>query len=832
MIGTMLKPFFKKFFGLFVSMVFVSLLSIGLLCCFGSVITNLRHTYENYLENYGMIDEQVTTSYMKRSKLISYTEGIEEIEAVDARLTMDCYLKKEDRTIVARIFSYNENENQIFGRYVSKSVPIDQDKVNVSIASKYALNNNFKAGDTIQLGFLNYYTDFYVCEIVETAEGIYPRANDYVWSDNSDFGYIYVAESELDRFLIQMLDRLEKEYGTIDEAMEELRKMASDVIGINIPDLISIDEIIRQDGKHYADEIANQILVRNIKGSDENVVLEKIKANMMEGGTEYKSATIGSYLPYRLYMNHAIEQLQIATTFLPVFFYSVTMVVIGLFMNQIVKTMTPQIGVMVSIGIDKRHIILLFLVFSFFMSITAGILGGPLGYVLQIAMVNIMRNAYALPMIPYTMNPIIVAVAIGLLVIFAALATFFSCLAIFRITPKDAVISNEAKRKPLPKWLSKAIDKAPMNIKLGTNAIVQNPRRHFVSTFSIFASLVLILLSTFFYVSKEEMIKQSVDRRLNYDAQVYLTEKETDQDFIDDFKMQSFIEKDQNNNPKFEDCYYTYLASKTPSGDDLYMECLAIDENSKSGLINIPSSNGRKTTYIKEEGIVLTKGAAESLKVKKGDKIKINDIEITVTDISFQYFHPIAYLSKTQMDRLGVQYVTSFIVDINNDQAFLDYLSANRQQCLTVFTKQLSKDLHGIFDSINVFIYIMVGFSLGMSFVILAIMSQNALMEQQRQLTILRAIGFTILDISNFWTLQSASQLLSSSLFGVPAGALVTIILLKLCSSTTQIYPFILSWPVIFMAIGFVFLVILACHLLAMISIKKWNIANNTRSRE
>ena len=832
MIATMLKPFFKKFFGLFVSMVFVSLLSIGLLCCFGSVITNLRHTYENYLENYGMVDEQVTTNFMSRNKLVSYTEGIEEIEAVDARLTMDCYLKKEDRTIVARIFSYNENENKIFGRYVSESVPINQDKVNVSIASKYAFNNNFKAGDTIQLGFLNYYTDFYVCEIVETAEGIYPRANDYVWSDNSDFGYIYVSESELDRFLIQMLDMLEEKYGAIDDAMEELRKMASDVIGINIPDLISIDEIIRQDGKHYADEVANQILVRNYKGTNELEVLDKIKAKMDADGTKYKNATIGSYLPYRLYMNHAIEQLQIATTFLPVFFYSVTMVVIGLFMNQMIKTMTPQIGIMVSIGIDKRHIVLLFLVFSIFMSITAGILGGPLGFGLQIAMVNIMRKAYALPMIPYTMNPIIVAVAIGLLVIFAALATFFSCLAIFRITPKDAVISNEAKRKPLPKWLSKVIDKAPMNIKLGTNAIAQNPRRHFVSTFSIFASLVLILLSTFFYVSKEEMISQSVDRRLNYDAQVYLTAKEEDQDFINDFKMQSFIEKDQDNNPKFEECYYTYLATKTPAGKDLYMECLAIDENSKTGLINIPSSNGRKSTYIEEEGIILTRGAAESLKVKKGDTIKINDVEIKVTGVSFQYFHPIIYLSKTQMDKLGVDYVTSFIVDITDEQAFLDYLSANRQQCLTVFTKQLSKDLRGIFDSINVFIYIMVGFSLAMSFVILAIMSQNALMEQQRQLTILRAIGFTIMDISNFWTLQSGAQLVLSSLFGVPAGALVTIILLKLCSSTSQIYPFILSWPVIFMAIGFVFLVILACHLLAMFSIKRWNIANNTRSRE
>ena len=184
------------------------------------------------------------------------------------------------------------------------------------------------------------------------------------------------------------------------------------------------------------------------------------------------------------------------------------------------------------------------------------------------------------------------------------------------------------------------------------------------------------------------------------------------------------------------------------------------------------------------------------------------------------------------MEALEVDYVSSFILNVNDEGAFLTYLSTNRNQCLTVFTKSLSKDLHNIFDSVNAMIYIMVGFSLGMAFIILTIMSQNALMEQQRQLTIFRAIGFTIFDISNVWTLQSTAQLVISSLFGVPTGALSIYILLRLCSSASQTYPFVMSWPIIFLAIGFVLLVVIACHLLAMGSIKKWNIADNTRSRE
>ena len=72
---------------------------------------------------------------------------------------------------------------------------------------------------------------------------------------------------------------------------------------------------------------------------------------------EVKSENKGSILPYRLYIDNCIRQFQIATIFLPVFFYSVTMIVIGLFMNQIIKTMTPEIGIMMSIGVDKKDII-------------------------------------------------------------------------------------------------------------------------------------------------------------------------------------------------------------------------------------------------------------------------------------------------------------------------------------------------------------------------------------------------------------------------------------------------------------------------------------------
>lgn len=823
MIRTMFKPFFKRFFGLFISMVFVSMLAVGLLCCFGSCILNVRNNYEQFIEQYQNVDEQISTDFTTREKLLSVT-SLEEVDKADARLVVDCYLQKEvneeDRTIVARVFSFNENSNVLFKRYPIKTAPKNEEFVNVCVAEKFARNNGFEPGQFIKLGFFETYETFYISEIVDTAEGIYPRANNYIWSDNYDFGYIYVSEGELGKGLSKIATKVLERVAN-DEAFKKYYDEAVQVAGITIPDLIQV-----RDDDGFVSKFANQVLIKNKEGLSIDDTANKINDYYARSDVNVKVKTtlVRNYLPHIAYMNHALEQVQVASIFLPVFFYSVTMIVVGLFINQIIKTMTPQIGVLMSIGVDNSSIVRLFLLFTVVMGISASILGAPVGYALTILMSNMMKKTYCIPTISAGLHPLVVIGAVIGLLLFTIVTTLIATRAIFRITPKDATISNEAKRKRLPKPVEAFIDKTPMTLKLGINSIAQNPRRFFVSSFSIFASLVLILLSSFFYVSKNEMIDQSVVRRLNYDCQIYLTQKEDDESFINGLKEQS---RGENG---FEECYYTYLQVDNPKGT-VYLECLAVDPGYNE-LINIPNNTGHGSLKVPETGIVLPLTSAETLKVKKGDSITINNVSVKVIDISYQYFHPITYLSKVQMNELGVDYVSSFVMNVKSNGQLLKYLSENRNQCLTVFTSSLSKDLHGIFDATDSMIYIMIAFSIGMAFIILCIMSQNALMEQQRQLTIFRAVGFTVLDISNIWTLQSVSQLFVSSLFGVPAGALSIYILLSLCSSSTQIYPFVFSWIATLIAIGFILLVITACHLLAMHSIYRWNIADNTRSRE
>lgn len=820
MLRRLLWPFFKKHLGLFISMVFISMLSIGMLACFGSTVVNLQRDYTSYLERNGEVDEQIHTQFTTRENLLAACD-IPEVDKVDVRLTMDAYLHKDNgRNIITRIFTYNEEENQIFHRViVDKEETPYQGGACISISRKFARTNGFKVGQTLKIGYFGFFLDFHVSEIVDTVEAIYPRANDYVWSDNRDFGYIYISEPHMNQALDDLANRV-KDRVENDPEYADLYHEIIEVLGINVPDVIHIP-------LDFAFSFGNQLLVKNAPGYDDNFVMNKIKANLADRGVEVKTATLGVNLPYRIYMNNALRQLRVAAIFLPVFFYAVSMIIIGLFMNQIIKTMTPDIGVMMSIGVGKWDIISIFLVFTAIMVAASAVFGSFMGWGLNAYMTGILSRTYALPGITTSLDPLVTILAIVGMGIFAELAAFLSCLAIFRITPKDAVISNESKRKKLPKWLDRFIDKAPMNIKLATNSIAQNPRRFLVSSFSIFASTVLILLSCNFYVAKNVMIGQSTKTRLDYDCQIYLTQKE-DQAFIDDLKIQDFVKKDEAGEPLLEDCYYTYIPV---DGKNVYLECLALDEG-QPDLINIPNADGKGALPITSEGLILTTSAAQQLGKKKGDTVPLNGVDVQIVAISAQYFHPITYLSKTQMDAIGVSYVTTIILDVADETAFLEYLSENKNQCLTVFTKNLARDLNDIFDSVSIMIAIMVAFSVGLAGVILSIMSQNALLEQKRQLSVMRALGFRMANISNNWSLQSLLQVLLSALISVPAGSLFSMLLFSMCSSASQIYPFVFSWPVVFMGLGFVFLVVVFCHFLAMFKIRRWCIADNVRSRE
>ena len=111
MIKKMILPLLKKFIGIFISMIFVSVLAISLLSGEASSIYNLSESYKEYKSYYKSMDIMISTDSFNRGDMdISNVEGIEEYIY---RYTLDIYFgytnSGKEKIIYSRIYTYTQS---------------------------------------------------------------------------------------------------------------------------------------------------------------------------------------------------------------------------------------------------------------------------------------------------------------------------------------------------------------------------------------------------------------------------------------------------------------------------------------------------------------------------------------------------------------------------------------------------------------------------------------------------------------------------------------------------------------------------------------------------
>ena len=840
MIKKMIGPLFKRFWGLFIAMSFVGMLALGLLMAFTNSYVNLNQTYPRYFNEYAAPSVTIDTNFHNVGDELEYIRKVNGVKKAEPRMTLDCYLKREDgRQITTRIFTYRENSEVaklyersslsqlelsnllpfIKGNFTLEDLLSVETPLWVAIDETYANNNNIKLGDTIRLGAFGLYIPVKVGKIVLSPETIYVRVKDYIWSDNKDFGFVYITPDQAKIYVLaldMLIDNAVKNNPDLKDVIENALEVAK-IFFPNYEELLTWGTV-----DNFIENYGNQIMVVS-DDKDNQRTADIIKSYLDGRGVKVKDIHIMETTTSYVYISNAARQIRIAAIFLPVFFYGITLFVIVLFINQMVKSMTSDIGIMMSIGIRGKEISAVFSIFILLSSLLSSALGLGFATLLMHLLESVFISTYHIPYILGGINAWLLLGGMLSLIIIGQGAVLIASKAIYRITPKDAMISNESKRKQLPKWLDRFIDKLSPTLRIGVNSIAQNLRRFLVSVFSIFAALTMIVITMGFIDSKNELLDQTLNRRLSYGCQVYMNETMSEED-IAELKKQEFV-------TSLAKGYFTYLEISNGS-KSLMLQTVALGDDTPVDLIYIPDKSGRKDIEVTGDGIILDLASSQTLGVKVGDYVTINEKRVKVDNISYQYFNPTQYLKMSTLEGLTNQYASTLYADITDENLFLDYLSERGTNSLTVFSSSLREDLGGRFSSINIFAYILVAFSLAMALIILSIMTQNALLEQKRPLSVLRAVGFKTTNISNMWMVQSFLQLLISNLLAMPLGLLFCKFLFSTASSSSQIYPFVVKPLTLLICFAFILVVIIFAHMFAMISISRWNLADNTRSRE
>ena len=784
MIKKMLIPLLKKYIGIFISMILVSIFSISLLSGEASSIYNLDKSYKDYKKEYKTMDIMISTDPFNREDV--RLDNIDGVDEYIFRYSLDLYLgyQKNDneRIIYSRIFTYSDGDS-LLKKYSYGKGDYDLNYLNISMSKKYANFNNLKLNDHINFYINDLIIPANIYEIVDAPETIFVQSNKYIWQDNMDFGYVYVENLELFRI-----------YNIYKDDIPE------DVISTSLN--------------------ANQILLTVKDGYKIDDVKNNIESYLNDKGIIIKDSIKEDESSYDVYIHSCIKQIKTSSIFLPIFFFIVSLVIILLFMNQIIKSMTKEIAIMISIGIKRIEIYGLFSIFILINSIISAIIGNLIAIIITRVTTKIFIDIYSFPTIIRSLNFNYVLLSIISIIIVGQLACFISCRKILKMNVCKAMTNNRTINNKESKLVKKITKNRNINFSLAINSIFKNKKRFFVSLFSTFATISIVLAALQLNSSIDSLIYHTVDERLTYDCQIY-TNKIYDDSFIEDISSKDFIDD-------IEVCYFTY-AKVEANNKEYYLKTLAVKED--NNLIFIPNNDNKKTN-VKEEGIILTFNDAKNLGVKKGDIVIINNKEIKVIDISRQYFNMTQYMSLKQMEDLDITYTSNLIVNTNNEDELLNYLAHNEKDSLAVFSSSLNKSINRPYKPVKYTVLTLIIFSLLISLSILSILAINQLNDDKKNISIMRMIGFRIKDISIYWLIQDLIFILISIIFAIPFTLLLTKILLDYVSSNRQIYPFEIDIKIVLFSVLFTVGVILISHIISMIKINKWNLADNTRSKD
>lgn len=765
MTSYLLWPLMKKYRKLILSMIAVSSLGIAMMTGLSSAYDTLDVSLDRYVHDYRYADAVITTKLTEEDhrEEILRLPGVKQ---VNSRIAADVRVRLgEERIVTIRAFSYGVRDFQQF--YVWEQEE-QAGMVNVALDYQFAKRNDLHAGDTMEALVDGEYQRVAIGRIVSSAECLAVQQNAYSWSDNPDFGYVFVPAELL--------------YGT---------------------------ELSGQ---------SDQLLLRFETWADAGQTLEEV--NALLGKEQVVSSFLyrDSMLFKRIEMN--LQPMYTLSVFLPVLFFVCMIGVVSLFLSQIVRQCRRDIGILRALGFERKHIRSLFNRITLVITLAASVLGMGIGFWLMYFTGRLYGDFFPIPKLYFCWNWWMCLLAVGITVAAGQVSSWISTTSLAKIQPTEAMSREAPGTVSGSTGLQRFLSAASPAVKYSLTSLLRNPKRFAFSALCIGASVTLILGAVAFNESKNSILTALYDGRIHYDCQIFLTEA-PGQDLMD--KINHYCPGDSC---EVLDYYYREISF---GGRTESILLNAAEPGTKK--ITVPGT-GSQSLEIPQSGLILEKHTADALEVRSGDTVEIDGIPMTVAALSDQSMNRVSYLSSQQADSLSEPDQFCLICNHPDETALLAMLSEEDSFSSANFTHLLREGSEETFATYRLGVEVLIVFAVLLGMIVVYNTTQTNLFEQRKQLSVLRALGFQIWDISNIWLIQSMLQFCLSCLLGLPVGTVMARYALAQMATEGREYPMSDDPMQYLITVALVLAYVLASHFLAMRSIRKWDISENTKEKE
>ena len=613
------------------------------------------------------------------------------------------------------------------------------------------------------------------------------------------------AESEISQNEETYVNERSKALSEFDNLKDELEKAVKQL----------------NEGESYA-MLCNQFLVYFKDGADPDAALEELKGILAGEEVEVKSNYTYENSAVKQRINDNLKTIETLSILTPSIFFGIILIVVFLFMSLIIKQSRREIGILRALGFTKGNIRALYCSVNFITSLMSIVLGTVMGYVLMLYVGNYFRNFFPLFEFTYQPNLLMYLFSAGLTIVVGLISTIISTGSISKVMPSEAMSRPAPETATVPKLLERLIVKASPMTKFSVTTLFRNKMRFVFSVICIAASVMMIFSSFAFITSKNYMLHQLYGERIHYDCQIYFKE-DPDEAFMKEMNDQEYVRNVQK--------MPFYQSDITFKGKSEKALINAVQTDTE--LIGIYDSSGKKLT-VPEDGIMLERHLAEKLGVQKGDTVSINGKDIRIESISEQSIARSQYVSYQTGKTLGDITLGCIICNISEDdeQRLISFLTKNDNYLYSVFTRMALQANEKTFKTYDLAAWIIIVFAIIIGLIIVINTAQTNLLEKKRELCVLRTLGFQQSEISRKWFVQSLLQFIFSCAVGLPTGIVIAKLALQKLGNESREYIFANHFTEYLLTILLVLGYVVVSHLIAMRTMKKWDLVESVKDKE
>ena len=573
------------------------------------------------------------------------------------------------------------------------------------------------------------------------------------------------------------------------------------------------------DSEGYED-LCNQFLIYFKEGADPAAVLKRCEEAL--GNTEIKDSYDYENSDVSTRINNNTGPIGKLARFMPVVFYIVIITVIFLFMSILVRLCRREIGILMALGISRGSIRRLFGGVGLLVSVGSYIPGLGIGWILITLISEYYYNFFPLPfrVSEFDMSMLVPALVVTVLAVQAA--TLIGTGLISSIQPSEAMARFTEKPPVIPKFLDILLRPFRELEKYSILSMFRNPLRFVLTVICISATSILIFSSMSFIASKEVIVSQLFDQRIFYDCEVFTSEGKENA-IAETLNALDYVEHAEASRTYF----------KEVSFQENVKQVMISSIPKKSDMTGVIDSSGNRIMP-EEAGIVMDRYTAKEIGAGAGDLVIIDNIPVRITELSDQYISRIQYVSEAQADLFGKESIGTVLVRLpkEKEEELRHYLSEQDGYLYTIFTGSLKAGIENLYETYDLYAWILVGFSVVIGFLIVFNITETTLLEQKKELCVLRTLGFSVTEIGRNLFSQSVLRFLGSLMIGLPIGAKIAEYGLSLLKSMDRDFPYASGIKEYAVTAGIVLLYILISHYVSILRMNSWDIVESVKDKE